>query len=59
MRSIQGKAVDVDDIIREIVGPDVEIEADQEMFEGLGFSDYEELRIELEEEDYSYEEGGD
>jgi hypothetical protein len=29
------------------------------MFEGLGFSDYEELRIELEEEDYSYEEGGD
>jgi len=59
MRSVQGKAIDVDDIIREILGPEIEIEADQEMFEGLGFSDYEELRIELEEEDYSFEEGGD
>jgi len=55
-RSIQGKAIDLDDIIRETIGYDTEY--DFEMFdqENLSFSAYEDLKIEADESEFDTEE---
>jgi DNA-directed RNA polymerase subunit A' len=55
-RSTQGKAIDLDDIIRETIGyeEDYDFEAMDKDF--LGFSEYEDLKIEPEDPDFEPEE---
>ncbi len=55
-RSIQGKAIDLDDIIRETIGYDADYDFEALDQEFLSFSEYEDLKIEPEEADYEIEE---
>lgn len=55
-RSIQGKAIDLDDIIRETIGYDTDYDFEALDQEFLSFSEYEDLKIEPEETDFETEE---
>jgi DNA-directed RNA polymerase subunit A' len=55
-RSTQGKAIDLDNIIRETIGYDTDYDFDSLEKDFLGFSEYEDLKIEPEEPDFDPEE---
>ncbi len=55
-RSTQGKAIDLDDIIRETIGYDADYDFEVLDKDFLSFSEYEDLKIEAEEPDFEAEE---